>query len=88
MTSLFSGIVVFSILGFMAHEAGVEVMDVIKSGPGLAFIVYPEVVTMMYGSYVWSALFFLMLISLGNKNFKICNNKNNINNNNVNKKQQ
>jgi len=64
VTSFFSGVVVFSILGFMAREAGVDVRDVVKSGPGLAFIVYPQVVTLMPVSAVWSALFFLMLISL------------------------
>ena len=33
----------FSILGFMAHEAGKDIQEVVDQGPGLAFIVYPEV---------------------------------------------
>ena len=37
---------------------------VVKGGPGLAFIAYPEVVTRMVGSSFFSALFFLMLITL------------------------
>ena len=36
----------------------------VKGGPGLAFIAYPEVVTRMIGSSFFSALFFLMLITL------------------------
>ena len=55
---------VFSILGYMAHISGKEVKDVFAPGPGLAFIVYPEVVSRIPGSQVWAALFFLMLITL------------------------
>ena len=52
-TSLFSGLVVFAILGFMAEEAGVSVGELREArGPGLAFIVYPEVVTLLPGAQV------------------------------------
>ena len=64
VTSLFSGLVVFSVLGFMAHISEKEVKDVVSGGPGLAFIVYPEVVSRIPGSQLWAALFFLMLITL------------------------
>ena len=43
ITSMFSGCVVFAILGYMAHDSGKSVMTVVKEGPGLAFLVYPEV---------------------------------------------
>ncbi len=65
LTSVFAGLVVFSIIGFMAHDQGVLVENVVASGPGLAFVTYPEAVARMPGSQVFSFMFFFMLILLG-----------------------
>lgn len=61
-----SAIAVFSILGYMATMQGVEVSDVVSSGVGLAFIVFPQVFTTM-GSVgtLLGVLFFLCLIFAG-----------------------
>lgn len=42
-TSFFAGFVIFSVIGFLAHELDVPVASVVDQGAGLAFIVYPEV---------------------------------------------
>uniref|UniRef100_A0A3B4UFJ9 Si:ch211-132b12.3 n=1 Tax=Seriola dumerili TaxID=41447 RepID=A0A3B4UFJ9_SERDU len=64
-TSVVAGFAVFSVLGFMAHEQGVPIAEVAESGPGLAFIAYPQAVAMMPVPQLWSICFFVMLILLG-----------------------
>lgn len=64
-TSVFSGFVVFSIIGYLARELELPVEQVVEQGVGLAFMVYPEVVARLPIAPLWSFLFFLMLITLG-----------------------
>ena len=63
--SLLAGFVVFSILGFMATETGVGIADVVASGPGLAFVVFPKALSLMPFGWFFSILFFVTLLSLG-----------------------
>ncbi|KAL3859363.1 hypothetical protein ACJMK2_009587 [Sinanodonta woodiana] len=64
-TSIFSGFVVFSYLGYMAERQHKDISKVAQEGPGLVFIVYPEAISTLPGSTYWSVIFFLMLITLG-----------------------
>ncbi|XP_073689372.1 sodium- and chloride-dependent GABA transporter 2-like [Garra rufa] len=64
-TSLVAGFAVFSVLGFMALKQGVPIEEVAESGPGLAFIAYPQAVAMMPFPQLWAVCFFIMIILLG-----------------------
>ncbi|CEF65064.1 Sodium-dependent dopamine transporter [Strongyloides ratti] len=63
--SVFGGVTVFSILGFMAKQLGQEINEVVKSGTSLAFIAYPEAASLTTFSTIFSLLFFIMLFLLG-----------------------
>ena len=64
-SSVFAGFGVFAFLGHMAFKNCMTVDQVVKSGPGLAFIAYPEALGLLPGSQAFSALFFVMMILLG-----------------------
>ncbi len=64
LTSIYAGLVVFGVVGFIAFKKQMPVESVIDAGPGLAFIVYPEAVTAMAISPLFSFMFFFMLVLL------------------------
>ena len=52
----------------MAEQFGVEVKNVAKSGPGLAFIAFPQAILEMPGKQfhpIWAIAFFFMIFLLG-----------------------
>ena len=65
-TGVFAGFAVFATIGFLAKSIG-EPVEVYaeSSGPGLAFITYPEALSKMPGSSFFAIIFFLMLLALG-----------------------
>ncbi|XP_038045242.1 sodium- and chloride-dependent GABA transporter 2-like [Patiria miniata] len=64
-TSLYGGITIFSVLGFMAHEQKIDISEVADKGPGLVFIAYPKAVSLMPAAPIWACVFFFMLLLMG-----------------------
>merc|ERR1719153_830817 len=65
LTCLLAGVLVFSILGYMAHIQETTIEDVVNSGPGLVFLTYPDLVLKLPWSVLWAFIFFCMLLVLG-----------------------
>uniref|UniRef100_A0A4W5N7E4 Transporter n=1 Tax=Hucho hucho TaxID=62062 RepID=A0A4W5N7E4_9TELE len=64
-TSILAGFVIFSAIGYMAHIHNLPVDNIATDGPGLVFVVYPEVFSTMPLPQLWAPLFFFMLLCLG-----------------------
>lgn len=64
-TCLTAGVLVFAILGNMAHLQQKPIQEVVRQGPGLVFLTYPELVLSLPASFIWAILFFAMLLTLG-----------------------
>ncbi|WP_066800358.1 sodium-dependent transporter [Moraxella oblonga] len=63
---LLAGIGIFSAIGFMAHTQGVGIKDVAAGGPGLAFMVFPKIIsTMGEAGTIVGVLFFGSLFVAG-----------------------
>ncbi len=63
---LLAGIGVFSILGFMAVQSNIPIEDVVAGGPGLAFVVFPEIINQFPAfNQLFGFLFFASLVLAG-----------------------
>merc|ERR550519_2636279 len=65
LTCLLAGVLVFSILGYMAFVTGQTIHEVVNSGPGLVFLTYPDLVLSLPGSVLWATIFFVMVLVTG-----------------------
>uniref|UniRef100_A0A8D8GGS1 Transporter n=2 Tax=Culex pipiens TaxID=7175 RepID=A0A8D8GGS1_CULPI len=66
LTSILSGVIVFGVVGNLAHVTNQNVPDVMKAGPELTFITYPDAIAKMdFAPNFFAVMFFLMFILLG-----------------------
>uniref|UniRef100_T1IPV6 Transporter n=1 Tax=Strigamia maritima TaxID=126957 RepID=T1IPV6_STRMM len=68
MTSVMASTVVFAVIGSLAKNFNSDHVNMNKlfaGGQGLAFIIFPEVVTLLPVPQLWCFMFFLMLFTLG-----------------------
>ncbi len=63
--SLLAGVMIFSVLGYMAGQQGVPVSQVAGSGVGLAFITLPTAINLMPMPVFFGILFFTALLFAG-----------------------
>ncbi|CAC5418384.1 unnamed protein product [Mytilus coruscus] len=70
-TSIFAGCVIFSTLGYTAAAANLDIDMVVKQGPGIAFVVYPDALATLPLPQIWSGLFFLLLFMIGTNSLRL-----------------
>ncbi|NOY83353.1 MAG: sodium-dependent transporter [Nitrospirae bacterium] len=63
--SVFSGIAVFSILGYMSVEMQKPINEVVTQSIGLAFVAYPTALSLLPGGAFFGVLFFTSLVVAG-----------------------
>jgi NSS family neurotransmitter:Na+ symporter len=64
--SFLAGFAVFPVLGYLAYVQGVPIDQVVKAGPGLAFVVYPTAIKLLpVAAGFFAFIFFILLLSLG-----------------------
>ena len=67
-TGFYAGFAIFTVLGYMfVSKCAEQFSEVAAAGPELAFIVYPEGLSLMgkVGGPLFSVLFFFMMLALG-----------------------
>lgn len=63
--SMLAGVMIFSVLGYMANTQGKELTDVVSAGVGLAFVTIPTAINLLPAPYILGPLFFLALVVAG-----------------------
>ncbi|MEL6115961.1 sodium-dependent transporter [Photobacterium sp. SP02] len=63
--SMVAGILIFSVLGYMAQEQAKPLTEVVSAGVGLAFVTIPAAINLLPAPYILGPVFFLALVVAG-----------------------
>ena len=63
--SIMAGVLIFGVLGYMAHEQAKPLTDVVSAGVGLAFVTIPAAINLLPAPYILGPVFFLALVVAG-----------------------
>ncbi len=63
--SILAGFAVFTVLGYMAFSTKQPIENVVQQSIGLAFVAFPQAISMLPGGKIFGALFFLSLTFAG-----------------------
>lgn len=64
LTAFLGGLAVFGVLGYKAQLSGVAIEGVVRAGPELVFVTYPDIINNLPMPHLFGILFFLMLLTL------------------------
>ncbi len=63
--SILAGIMIFSVLGYMAQEQGKPLTEVVSAGVGLAFVTLPAAINLLPAPYILGPVLFFALVVAG-----------------------
>ncbi|MDO6705447.1 sodium-dependent transporter [Photobacterium sp. 1_MG-2023] len=63
--SIVAGVLIFSVLGYMAQEQSKPLTEVVSAGVGLAFVTLPAAINLLPAPYILGPVFFLALVVAG-----------------------
>lgn len=65
LTSIFASVTIFAFIGHSSHISNIAIADMPIEGIELAFVAYPAIISTFPFAQFWSAMFFIMLVSIG-----------------------
>jgi len=65
ITSIISGVLIFSAIGAISHSTNISIENLSQEGIDLLFVIYPKLFKLLGNEYMWSIIFFSVVMMLG-----------------------